>query len=396
MAVSKEIFFVSSTVALVYSGMTLIFPVLPFYLEEFGGGAKEFGIAAAAFALAVLIFSPLLGRLADRHGKVKMITFSLIGYALTNFLYIFVSNYWHIIFLRFIEGLSTAGVAPAGISIASDLSEEKNRARSIALVTAGISFGVIVGPLIGGTLILYYPLWFPFIISGIMGLIAAVVSRTMKEPTPEFTPDLSMETEHEAIESRLKKILRQLPQPLSSFIVVLIIKMIVGVAWLLIEPGFVYYFYGLGYSSQQFGIFVAIYGFFVFFGEIVLGGLSDKFGRKIIIVVGSVVYAGFYVYLAFVTPFVNLIIAASIAGIALGLVGPALNALISEISPPNMRTYVFGIATAFSGVAQVLGPLIGGWVVDGGFPVTQLSLVSSALVLFSAFLVYFVRFSDRL
>jgi len=391
MVVKKEIFFITATVLLVYSGMTLIFPVLPFYLAKFGGDETEFGYAASAFALAVLIFSPIIGRIADRFGKVRVIGTSLLGYSIANYLFIFVGNYWHIVILRFFEGMTTAGVVPAAISIASDISEESNRARSIAFVTAGVSAGIIIGPLIGGTLILTYPLSFPFVVSGTLALLGAFAAfNLLKEPKVEHS-----ETEDSNVSMMFdpQRAIDNLPKPLLAFAMVLIFQMVINISWLLIEPGFVYYFYDdLGYNSQQFGLFVASYGAFVLVGEVFFGGLSDRFGRKIVIFIGSIIHGIFYIYLSYATNLVNIILAGMVAGIGLGLIGPALNALVSEVCKPEKRTFVFGVVTAFAGIAQVAGPLTGGYVVDHGFPVTSLSLVSAGIVLGSALLVPFLNF----
>ena len=385
MAISREILFISATVAFVYSGLTVIFPILPFYFEQFGGGPTEFGIAASSFAVAVFIFSPITGTLADRSGKVKVITYSLLGYGITNIGFVFVTSNFHIIVLRFLEGVFTAGVVPAAISIASDLSDEHNRARSIAFVTAGISFGVIIGPLIGGTLILYYPLYVPFLVSAGLGIFASLFSHVLlNEP----------EVEEMSEETSTVRFVDKIPKPLYAFGALLIVNFILSFTWLLIEPGFVFYFYNdLGYNSQQFGIFIASYGAFVFVGEVVLGGLSDRFGRLRIIFIGSIINTLWFLTLSVATALPVLLIAAAIAGVAIGLIGPALNALLSEVSLPQFRTYVFGVSTAFVGLSQIIGPLMGGWLIDQpGITIAVLAIFSSIITAISAFFVVFFRF----
>ena len=389
MVLTRKIVFISMVVMLTFSGMTVIFPLLPFYFEDFGGGPTQYGYAASAFALAVFLISPTMGRLADKYGKVKVIWTNLVGYGLVNFGFIFVQSYWDIIILRFFEGFFTAGVAPAAISIASDLSSEEDRARSIAFVTAGISTGIIIGPVLGGFLVEYYPIYFPFIISGCLGLIGAITAKLI------LTEPSKPESSGNERSKGLKAIMDYAPKPLTSFVFLLVFIFLSQIVWLFIEPGFVYYFYEeLHLSPVQFGIHISVFGAGVLFGELVLGGISDRFGRIRIMVIGSFVYAVFFYALVYAKSFQAIVIAGGVAGLAFGLIGPASNALLSEVSLEEHRTFIFGLATSAAGVAQIIGPIAGGYAIDRGLHVTVLMKINVLILLIAILILIFVKF-DR-
>ncbi|MHA2168614.1 MAG: MFS transporter [Candidatus Kariarchaeaceae archaeon] len=399
MGISKEILFISATVSFVMTGFGIIFPIMPFYLEEFGGNDFHLGVMASAFAITSLIFSPVAGTVADRIGKKFVIVFGLMSFGIINYLFVFATGIPYIIALRAAEGIFVAGITPSAISLVSDIVKEEERARNIAFVTAGISFGIIVGPLLGGVFYdTFDSVFAPFIVSGTLGLIAVPFALRVL-PNPQAKPDISKRDNLSPLITRLRDKFSRTPTPRYAFLFLLIITFANTASWMLVEPSFLFYFYTLDYiepeyEASQFGIFVAAYGTFVFVGEVVFGGLSDKYGRRPLIFTGGVIHMGFYIYLVFVDSFVNLVMAASIAGIALGLVGPALNAMISEASDPNHRTFVLGLTTSAASLAQIIGPIFGPYLRNNGLSMNGLFLISASAIGVGVVLCLFLIFDD--
>ncbi len=373
-----DVFFLSAVVSFVATGQTIIFPILPEYLTRFGGGTLEFGVAASTYALFGLLFSPLIGKVADRIGKKRVLIYQIAIFGISNLLMIFVPNFTWFLFLRSIEGLVGTSTFPVAISLVSEITSESERAKNIAFVTAGISFGIIIGPTIGGVLLDSYGLFYPFILSGILGLLGSLFTMVAIHETPTHSH------ERKNVSSNF---IDKLPKPLYAFGIILLMSFINSITWMMIEPGFIYYFYDtLGYSATLFGIFVSAYGVFIFLGELMLGGLSDKVGRKPVLIFGAVINAGFYLILGFAKDYNVLVLAAAIAGISGGLLGPALNALISEVSSPDNRTFVFGLVTSAGSLATIIGPFFGGWFLS--LPATTLQdliFISVAMVTITVF-----------
>ncbi|MEX3015879.1 TCR/Tet family MFS transporter [Gymnodinialimonas hymeniacidonis] len=94
-----------------------------------------------------------------------------------------------------------------------------------------------------------------------------------------------------------------------------------------------------------------------------LGNLSDRFGRRPVLLISMAVLALDYVVMSVASTIWLLLIGRIIAGIAAGTHATGL-AYMADISPPEKRSQNFGLISAGFGVGFILGPLIGGLLGD--------------------------------
>ncbi|MGH9801409.1 MAG: TCR/Tet family MFS transporter, partial [Blastocatellia bacterium] len=112
-------------------------------------------------------------------------------------------------------------------------------------------------------------------------------------------------------------------------------------------------------GSYMFGWFVASYALMQFIFSPILGNLSDRFGRRPIIL-ASLFGAGLdYLLLAFAPNLKWLFVGRVIAGIT-GANISAANAYIADVSAPEDRAKNFGMIGACFGVGFIIGPALGG------------------------------------
>lgn len=110
--------------------------------------------------------------------------------------------------------------------------------------------------------------------------------------------------------------------------------------------------------SEQFGLFVGAYAFMQFFAAPILGALSDRFGRKPILL-GSLLGAAIdYLLMGFAPTFTLLLIGRIIAGLT-GASMTVASSYIIDISNPTERTKRFGYIGAVWGLGFIAGPLLG-------------------------------------
>jgi EmrB/QacA subfamily drug resistance transporter len=119
---------------------------------------------------------------------------------------------------------------------------------------------------------------------------------------------------------------------------------------------------GGGLESQQW----IVNAYLLTLGSLILigGSLGDVFGERRVFVLGA---AGFGVAsgACAVAPTVEALIAArALKGVFGALLTPASLAVIVATFAPDERAKAIGTWTAFSGIAAVVGPLVGGWLVD--------------------------------
>lgn len=140
-------------------------------------------------------------------------------------------------------------------------------------------------------------------------------------------------------------------------------------------------------ASSIYGIMVAVYALMQFIFAPVLGSLSDRYGRRPVILI-SLFGAGLdYLLLAFAPSLGWLFVGRTIAGITAANITTA-SAYIVDVSPPEKRAQNFGIIGAAFGVGFVIGPAIGGLL--GSYGLQLPFLVVAGITLLNWLYGYFV------
>ncbi|HVY83521.1 MAG TPA: TCR/Tet family MFS transporter [Caulobacterales bacterium] len=91
----------------------------------------------------------------------------------------------------------------------------------------------------------------------------------------------------------------------------------------------------------------------------VMGNLSDRFGRRPVLVASLAAFSFDYLLMGFAPTLGWLFLGRAIAGVAGAVYSPAM-AYIADITPPEKRAQSFGVMGAAFGVGFVLGPALGG------------------------------------
>ena len=104
-----------------------------------------------------------------------------------------------------------------------------------------------------------------------------------------------------------------------------------------------------------------------FFFAPIVGGLSDRFGRKRVLLAALGGFTIDYMIMGFAPHFWLLLVGRILAGI-FGASYSTANAYIADITPPNERAGRFGMIGAAFGIGFILGPAIGGFLGDAFGP----------------------------
>ncbi len=112
-------------------------------------------------------------------------------------------------------------------------------------------------------------------------------------------------------------------------------------------------------ASKWGGILLFVYAFMQFLFAPVLGGLSDKFGRRSILLISLFGLGIDYLVLAFAQDLWWLFVGRLIAGIG-GASYTTASAYIADISTPEKRAQNFGMIGAAFGLGFIVGPVVGG------------------------------------
>lgn len=116
-------------------------------------------------------------------------------------------------------------------------------------------------------------------------------------------------------------------------------------------------------AARAMGLFSTVWALAQFFGAPILGALSDRFGRRPVLLISLFGLAFDYLLMAFAPTLGWLFIGRVISGFTAAGMAVA-SAYIADVTPPEKRAGTFGLIGAAWGVGFIVGPAIGGWLGD--------------------------------
>ncbi|QBD81639.1 MFS transporter [Ktedonosporobacter rubrisoli] len=353
----KVIFLLAASVALMMTGYGIVAPVFGKLLPEMGAGVEVLGFMTLAFAVSQFLLAPFMGAMADRYGRRPLVLIALAGVVVTNTLFIFVHSIPLFIAIRFLEGAVTAGLLPAAMGIIADIVPERQRTRWTGIIMGSYAVGFILGPAAGGFIIDHWGFALPFVLSAILGLIAAVFAFIM---VPETRPAwVRQQSQARQNKQERESLFASLPRPLHLFATLLVLDFIAVFGFAFVDPEMVFHFYNaLAFSPTQFGLVVTGYGLAMLIGQLLLGQVSDRLGKKPMIVLGFLLNIALYIGLLFSHQFWPIFMTALISGLGGALVTPALSAFYLDISAAEHRSRIMGIKESAASLGGVIGPLL--------------------------------------
>jgi len=119
----------------------------------------------------------------------------------------------------------------------------------------------------------------------------------------------------------------------------------------------------LANAAQWGGYLSLVYALMQFVMMPIIGGLSDRFGRRPVLLLSMAAYSLDFLIMA-VAPAIGIILVARVLAGAFAATFSTANAYIADISPPEKRAANFGLVGAAFGLGFIIGPGIGGLLGD--------------------------------
>ncbi len=164
---------------------------------------------------------------------------------------------------------------------------------------------------------------------------------------------------------RLRKIYLEFPK---KFWLVVAVSFIDRIGGTLLFPFFsLYITQKFGVGMTQAGLVLGLFSISGLFGGMIGGALTDRFGRRKLILFGLVFSAISTLSLGLVNEFRLLFPLAILIGLLSDVAGPAHAAMIADILPEKQRQEGFGILRVVANLSWIIGPTIGGFVADFSF-----------------------------
>lgn len=351
----------SCCIGILMTGFGIIVPVFPQRLEAMGLGAETLALMEGAFGLGMFLFSTPMGTLADRIGRKPIVLLSLGGFIVTNLVFALVNIPFVFILTRFVEGTLVAGLMPASTAVVGDVIPAEKQGRWIGFMTTAQSTGFAIGPGIGGLLYQSWGFSSPFFLSAGAALLASLLAlimlpETLSEQAREQARQRRLDQQKE--KKKAKSAAPGTPNLLWFFLPLLTIDFCMTFVYPFVLPQYPFYFQKvLGFSAAQYGVILSAYGGALAVFPMLLGGLSEKFSKKLVILVGSLLVSLLNVAMLLLPWYPLLIGAAIITGMGSSLIIPAVSVIYLGVTDDHNRSQVMGIRATAISLAILLAPL---------------------------------------
>ncbi len=359
-------------------------PALPLLAESIGADAALVGLISAISPIPGILVSSLAGAYTDRVGRRKVLEASLLVFATAPFLYLFVTEPWQLLFVRFYHGFATAVFMPVAMASVADRYGPEQRGEKLALYSSATMVGRFIAPFFGGTLLYIANFSSVYLACAISGVTALVMSAFI--PWGE-TADKPIQAKHSgSTSSALRAVIRD-----RRIMVTSSMEGLQYYAMGAFEAFLPLYAKSLGMNPFVIGAIMGVQVVSMLLTKPLLGRLSDRRGREPSIVAGLL--AGSLVI--FLMPRVEdvwLLGSLSIVfGITVSSVTASTSALVSEIAGRTAHGSSIGVLSSVMDIGHSIGPLATGIVVGAysyqlGFGIASLMLLLGAAIFSAVFL----------
>jgi MFS family permease len=293
-------------------------------------------------ALMIAVISPLAGRLIDRYGRIRILRYALVLYAVAGAGSFFLNNLYYILLSRAVLGIAVGMSMTIVITLIADYFEGMERQKFVGLQIAFMSLGGIVFTVLGG--VLSDIGWrFPFLIYLSSLLILPLVIFFLPEP-------LVLEKSTQAN--------RQMQAP--SFIWILFLNtMFMWLIFFLIPVQIPFHLKAIGIEKNSLiGAAIAMSTAFSAISSFFYSRIKERLSFLSIFSIGYLLMAAGFVCIAVAKTYLFIVMAMALAGLGLGMMIPNTNMWVMKMAPPEIRGKEIGKLTTFWFLGQFLSPII--------------------------------------
>jgi EmrB/QacA subfamily drug resistance transporter len=383
---------------------SLVIPVLPTIEAGLHTSQNSVTWVLTAYLLSAAIFTPIMGRLGDMHGKERLLVVTLVALTLGSLLAAVASSITLMIVARVIQGVG-GGVLPLSFGLIRDEFPKEKVMGAIgviaALAAAGAGLGIVLAGPIVDALDYHWLFWIPMIVMALTVIAAHLV---IPESQVRTLGKISWAGVVLLSAWLVALILGISEAPTwgwgsTSVIGLLIVAVVVAVVWVVVESrsahplidmkmmripavwttnlvalllgvgmyavfAFLPEFlqtptsagYGFGVSITHSGLILLPASVFMFIFGMLSGPLSKRFGSKSVLITGLLVGIITFALLTFAHAAQwQILLAMVVEGVGFGLAFASMSALVVVAVPPEQT----GVASGMNANVRTIGGSIG-------------------------------------
>jgi MFS transporter, putative metabolite:H+ symporter len=192
----------SANFADAYDALTIAY-VLPPLIPLWHIPPALIGLMISIGYLGQVFGSVLSGWLADKHGRVPVMTGNLALFSLMSFACAFAPDYWTLFAIRFVQGIGLGGQVPIANTYVSEYAKSKARGRFVLIQQIMFPIGLTTAGLVGSFVIPYFGWQIAFILGGLPILLVYPMLRVLPE-SPRWLAGRGNDAEADRVLTRIE------------------------------------------------------------------------------------------------------------------------------------------------------------------------------------------------
>ncbi len=369
---SKEVWWLA-LITLINRAGTMVIPFLSIYLTtDLHFTLDNVAWIMTAFGMGSIVGSWMGGKMTDKIGYHKVMTFSLFISGLMFIAFQFLTTFTSICFGIFLLMSVADMFKPAMFVALNAYSRPENKTRSVTLIRLAINLGFSVGPAVGGLIITTMSYGGLFWIDGFSCMTAAIVLLKVLHPkkVKTFDEDINVNPKSAFTDK--------------SFIIFLVAMVIFGVIFLQLLSTLPYFYKdGLGLTEFEIGLLMALNGILIFVLEMPLINWlqSTKYTKTGLMLFGMLITALSFIFLL-ISPWIGIIII-SMVFITLGemIVFPFSNSFSLTRAKRGLKGQYMALYSMSFSISHLIGHNLGFHMIDAyGFNSTWILMAILGLI----------------
>jgi multidrug resistance protein len=389
---------VFATILIDFIGFSVLIPVLPLFAERLGASPFQVGLILTVYALAQLLFLPAWGWVSDRIGRRPVILVSLFGTVCSFVLLAFADSIGVIYAARALAGFFAASIGTAQ-AVVTDVTSPSERARGMGIIGTAFGAGMIVGPMLGGlTAELHEKApFYAVALLATLNFFVAWLRLPESRPPQRRSPDWS-KLRHSFVPTPVRLVMAVHDRRIGLF---LYLFFQVFTAFAVLEALITLYMGDeYGATPLDVGLLFAWIGVVLVVTQgVLLRRLVNQAGETRLVVMGLLAMGLGLAAMAFVPSYGWFYAVGTVIAFGNGITFPSFTSLYSKACEAENAGELLGQGQAMATTGRIVGPTIGGLLMQHWFPSAPFlfagAMMLLSLAMFGAFRRTLVPPSER-
>ena len=332
-------------------------PLLPLFAERLGAHPEVIGLIVGISTVTGILFKLPAGTVSDLLGRRRLLFIGLSVFAVAPYFYFGVTQVWQLIVLRAFHGLATAIFAPVAMAVVADLFRE-GRGEALSWYSSFSQAGRLSGRMIGGYLLVWAGFEQTFAVCAVIGLVLIILFSNLRLPEDQPASSLTRHESSRALVQGLREVGGDRRVLVTSGMEAIL--MTASGALMAFLP---LYGIAVGLHAGEVGLLFGAMGLASILAKPVMGRISDRIGRRPLIVAGQLICAAVMIAIPWTAGFVGLLLLSLLFGFGEAVIGSSTSAMVADRCKEKSLGSAMGVFGTIMDIGHAAGPILTGFLI---------------------------------